>query len=83
VSGYLNELLPTLPDKYREALQLTEIENLSQLELAERLGISYSGAKSRVQRARQMLKEKMDEVLIVKTDAYGNAIVCKDRTPCC
>lgn len=83
VAGYLNQLLPTLPEMYREALQLTEIEDLSQLELAERLGISYSGAKSRVQRARQMLKEKMDEVLIVKTDAYGNAIVCKDRTACC
>jgi RNA polymerase sigma-70 factor (ECF subfamily) len=83
VSGYLNRLLPTLPDMYREALQLTEIENLSQTELAERLGISYSGAKSRVQRARQMLKEKMDEVLIVRTDAYGNAIVCEDRKSCC
>jgi RNA polymerase sigma-70 factor (ECF subfamily) len=83
VSGYLDRLLPTLPDMYREALQLTEIENLSQTELAERLGISYSGAKSRVQRARQMLKEKMDEVLIVQTDAYGNAIVCEDRNPCC
>src|ERR1041385_2303630 len=46
VAGYLKDLLPTLPEKYREALQLTELENLSQLELAERLGISYSGAKS-------------------------------------
>jgi RNA polymerase sigma-70 factor (ECF subfamily) len=83
VSNALQELLPTLPEKYREALQLTEIENLSQLALAGRLGISYSGAKSRVQRARQMLKEKIDELLIVKTDPYGNAIVCRDRSRCC
>jgi RNA polymerase sigma-70 factor (ECF subfamily) len=83
VSNALKELLPALPEKYREALQLTEMENLSQLELADRLGISYSGAKSRVQRARQMLKEKMDEILIVKTDSYGNAIVCRDRGRCC
>lgn len=83
VSNVLKELLPTLPEKYREALQLTELENLSQLDLADRLGISYSGAKSRVQRARQMLKEKMDDVLIVKTDTYGNVIVCKDRSNCC
>jgi len=83
VTGYLNRLLPTLPDKYREALELTELKNLSQLELAERLGISYSGAKSRVQRARQLLKQKLDEVLIVKMDPYGNAIVCQDRSSCC
>lgn len=83
VSNALKSLLPTLPEKYRVALQLTEFENLSQLELADRLGISYSGAKSRVQRARQMLKDKMDERLIVKTDCYGNAIVCRNRTRCC
>jgi RNA polymerase sigma-70 factor (ECF subfamily) len=83
VSSALKELLPTLPEKYREAIQLTEMENLSQIELADRLGISYSGAKSRVQRARQMLKEKMDEILIIKTDSYGNAIVCRDRGNCC
>jgi RNA polymerase sigma-70 factor, ECF subfamily len=83
VIRYLNELLYTLPDIYREALQLTEIENISQLELAQRLHISYSGAKSRVQRARQILKEKIEEVLIVKTDCNKNVIICKDRTPCC
>jgi RNA polymerase sigma-70 factor, ECF subfamily len=83
VAGYLNELLSSLPDIYREALQLAEIEDISQLELAERLGISYSGAKSRVQRARQMLRKKLEEVLIIKTDCYKNVIVCKDRIPCC
>ncbi|HTJ48595.1 MAG TPA: RNA polymerase sigma factor SigZ [Cyclobacteriaceae bacterium] len=83
VANCLNGLLPTLPQKYREALQLTELENLSQLELADRLGISYSGAKSRVQRARKILKDKMDELLIVKTDSYGNVIVCEDRGSCC
>lgn len=46
-----------LPDEYREALQLTEIENHSQKELAEKLNISYSGFKSRVQRGREMLKD--------------------------
>lgn len=82
VSEYLKSLLPSLPCKYREALELTELQNLSQLELAQHLGISYSGAKSRVQRARQMLKAKMDALIIVETDAYGNAIVCKGRKGC-
>jgi RNA polymerase sigma-70 factor (ECF subfamily) len=82
VSSCLGEMLVTLPQKYREALELAEIGNLSQTELAERLQLSYSGAKSRVQRARKMLRQKMDEAYIIKTDSYGNVTVCKDRVPC-
>lgn len=79
----LRQLVDSLPDKYKEAFLLAEIEDLSQLELSKRLGISYSGAKSRVQRARILLKKKMEELLIIKTDSYGNIIVCEDRNPCC
>lgn len=83
VSGVIAELIPTLPDKYRVPLAMTELQDLSQIEVAERLNLSYSAAKARVQRARQMLKNKIDEVLIVKTDGYGNVILCKDRGQCC
>ncbi len=82
VSGCLHEMLLTLPEKYREALELTELKNLSQTDLALKLNISYSGAKSRVQRARQMLKEKMDESYRIKMDSYGNVMVCENRLPC-
>jgi RNA polymerase sigma-70 factor (ECF subfamily) len=82
VAFCLQEMLITLPYKYREALELTEIQNVSQTELAFKLGISYSGAKSRVQRARQMLKEKMEESYKIKLDSYGNVIVCENRLPC-
>ena len=83
VENTLQKLLLTLPVKYREALQLAELENLSQIEMAKRLGVSYSGVKSRVQRARQMLKEKLHESLIIETDAYGNVVLCVDRDPSC
>lgn len=79
----LQELLPSLPEKYRIPLQLADLENLSQLELAQRLGISYSGAKTRVQRARKMLKDKLNENVSIETDAYGNVIVCENRSNCC
>lgn len=82
VSSCLKEMLATLPEKYRQALEWTEFENLSQTSLAERLQISYSGAKSRVQRARQLLKEKMDAQYVIKMDAYGNVIVCENKVPC-
>jgi RNA polymerase sigma-70 factor (ECF subfamily) len=82
VIACMNGMLMTLPEKYRQALELAELENLSQVDLAKRLRISYSGAKSRVQRARQMLKDKMNESYVIKTDSYGNVIGCEDRGPC-
>jgi RNA polymerase sigma-70 factor, ECF subfamily len=83
VSSTIAELIPALPDKYRIPLEMTEIQNLSQLEVAEKLNLNYATAKARIQRARKMLKDKIDEALIVKTDGYGNVILCKNRTPCC
>jgi RNA polymerase sigma-70 factor (ECF subfamily) len=82
VSFFLREMLKTLPDKYRQALEFAEIEQMSQLQLAEKLNMSYSGAKTRVQRARQMLKEKMQKAYHIRFDVYGNALSCGSRLPC-
>jgi RNA polymerase sigma-70 factor (ECF subfamily) len=83
VARCLGILITKLPEKYRIPLELTEVGNLSQLEVAERLNITYSGARSRVQRARKLLKEKIDELYLIKTDSYGNVIVCENRDSCC
>jgi RNA polymerase sigma-70 factor (ECF subfamily) len=83
VSGVIGGLISSLPDKYRIPLEMAELGNISQLEVAGRLQLAYPTAKARVQRARQMLRKKIDEVLIVKTDGYGNVVLCQDRTGCC
>ena len=83
VAHCLKSLMDALPDEYRIPLALTELENQSQYQVAQALNISYSGARSRVQRARKMLKQKLDELYYIKTDSYGNIIVCEDRVPCC
>ena len=82
VSNAISELIPTLPDKYRIPLEMSELQNMSQLEVAEKLDLSYPAAKSRVQRARQLLKDKLDEILIIKTDGYGNVVLCQDKGLC-
>ncbi|NMH89597.1 RNA polymerase sigma factor SigZ [Flavivirga algicola] len=61
-----------LPDKYQEALTKTEFENVSQKELAAHLNISYSGAKSRVQRGKEKLKELILTCCNFPSDTYGN-----------
>jgi RNA polymerase sigma-70 factor (ECF subfamily) len=52
----LEPLVDELPDRYRRALVLADLEGRTQKEVAEELGLSLSGAKSRVQRARKKLK---------------------------
>lgn len=78
----LTKLIATLPEPYREALVLTEQQHVPQKELASVLGLSYSGAKSRVQRARHLLREKVSALYKITTDRYGNVIECEDRGPC-
>ncbi len=65
-------LIMSLPEKYREALILSELEQIPQKELAQRLNLSYSGVKSRVQRGRVMLKEQIITYCSVESDRYGN-----------
>lgn len=52
----LQPLIAELPDIYRSALMFTEIEELPQKEVAERLGISLSCVKARVRRGREKLR---------------------------
>lgn len=59
ISNCIKPLLQELPDKYRIPLELAELEGISQKEIAIKLGLSLSGAKSRVQRGRQKLHEIM------------------------
>jgi len=70
------KLVNELPEPYREALILTEFEGLTQNELAERLGISLSGAKSRVQRGRKRLRKILDDCCRFEFDRRGRVIDC-------
>jgi RNA polymerase sigma-70 factor, ECF subfamily len=70
----INSKINNLPQKYKEAFILTTLKDFSQIELAEHLGISYSGAKSRVQRAKLKLKEYVADCENVQTDSLGNII---------
>lgn len=72
-----------LPAHYREALLLVDYEGLSQLDLAERLNLSYSGAKSRVQRARELLKQMLLACCHVQFDRVGNILDYQPRCLCC
>lgn len=73
-------MIESLPEPYREAIRLTEFENLTQKELAGRLGISLSGAKSRVQRGREQLKQMLLDCCRFEFDRRGKIIECEPRS---
>ncbi len=53
--------LMELPEMHRMALFLSDVEGLSQEEVAEVLGVAVGTVKSRVSRARAMLREKLED----------------------
>lgn len=57
----LQPLIDDLPEAYRLALMLSEIEGQTLKDVAATLGLSLSGAKSRVQRGRVKLRERIME----------------------
>ena len=79
----LMNFINKLPEKYKEALILTELQGESQKNVAEKLNISYSTLKSRVQRARGMLKKEILNCCDYKFDTYGNIVSCCENNPCC
>ena len=55
----LSRLIGDLPDRYRTALVLRDVEGLSNGEAAEALGTSLASMKSRVHRARSWLRQHL------------------------
>ncbi len=57
----LLDVMMTLPEKYREILYLRCVEDLSDRQIAKLLGKNESTVRTRLQRAREMLREKWNE----------------------
>ena len=70
VRQFVNEL----PPAYRDALLLTEWKGLTQQQMSKRLGLSPSGAKSRVQRARAQLKKLLLDCCRFELDRRGTIL---------
>ena len=76
---WLNEMIGSLPSGYREAVQMAEIAERSQQDVADRLGLSLSGAKSRIQRGRAMLKNILERCCSFELDGRGRVMGCDPK----
>jgi RNA polymerase sigma-70 factor (ECF subfamily) len=68
LAGCMRPLLEQLPEAHAEAIELTELGDLTQKAAARRLGLSVSGMKSRVQRGRSQLRELLLDCCDVELD---------------
>lgn len=78
----LTPIIARLPETYRTAFELSEVQGLTQQETARRLGISLSGAKSRVQRARARLQEMLLACCHIERDHRGAIVGYEKRCAC-
>ena len=82
VGKWLVQRIAQLPDAYREAVTLSEMNGMRQAEIAEQIGLSVSGAKSRVQRGRQLLKDLLLQCCHFEFDRRGNVIDYQVNSHC-
>ena len=78
----IKPLMQLLPEKYAIPLQLSDIEELKQKEVAQKLNLSLTATKSRIQRARNLLKEKIIECGNLEKDEKGNLISLGIKSNC-
>ena len=83
IGEYLRILVNGLAPKYRTAIILAEYNGLTSEELGRRLGLSVSGAKSRLQRARSRLRKQLLDCCRFEFDHAGNLLDYEPNPNCC
>jgi len=78
----LEPLIRRLPEPYREALTLTDLGELSQVEAARVAGLSVPGMKARVQRARAQVHKLLTACCDVALDDDRQIAEVRRTGPC-
>lgn len=79
LSSCLEPMIRQLPDKYRQAVWLSEIEGKRQQEVAELENVSLSGAKSRVQRGRALLKTMLHDCCQIELNRHKQLLSYEEK----
>lgn len=74
VASWLEPMMSLIPEEDRDLLRQADLDGIPQKELAERLGLSVTGAKSRIQRARARLKEAILDCCHLEMDRRGQPV---------
>ena len=75
-------MLDFLPKKYAVPLKMADIEGLKQADIAQKLNMNLSATKTRIQRARQLLKSEFGTCCHFETDKKGIIISFDIKDSC-
>lgn len=79
---YIEPLISFLPVDYAVPLRMADLEGLKQAEIAEKLNLSLTATKSRIQRARNLLKKEFITCCHFETDATGGLLSFSIKDSC-
>ena len=79
---YILPLINFLPPEYAVPLKMSDIEGMKQAEIAKKLNLSLSATKSRIQRARSLLKAEFILCCHFETDSSGGLMSFKIKDSC-
>ena len=80
MNGCIREIIHMLPEKFRTVIVLSELEGMSDSEIADILGLTLQAAKMRLHRARAKLKEELSTACIFYRDDR-HEFACDRKTP--
>lgn len=81
-SNYILPMLDLLPREYALPLKLADIDNMKQADIAKKLNLGLPATKSRIQRARQLLKAEFITCCHFETDKQGNLVSFEIKDSC-
>ena len=79
----MTPLINELEEPYRQSVMMSEIEGAKQKEVADKEGISLSGAKSRIQRGRSMIKDMLLKCCHFEFDHQGKMVEYEGKNTGC
>jgi RNA polymerase sigma-70 factor (ECF subfamily) len=82
LSASLRKFIAALPAAYRDPLVRHEFQGEGLQDVATALGLTLTATKSRVRRARLMLREMLDQCCRFEFDRRGRVIEATPRMPC-
>ena len=82
LSSFLEPLFNCLSEAHAIPLKLSDIDGIKQQEIANQLGLNLSATKSRIQRARNELKEQIKSCYHIELNKNGTPISFELKDNC-
>lgn len=81
-TDFIVPMINLLPKNYAQPLMMSDIENIPQKEIADKINLGLSATKMRIQRGRKKLQELFVECCQIEYDKNGNFISCTVKNNC-